>query len=532
MHRCLQSPELRSLILGQLLRLGWLASLVALASCCHELFEPVMALLWRQQRGLRRLVLLLPGSAFADSDRPNSNNSSLLSLSRRVMPPDLKRLRVYAQFVKVLDLDDVQVTPDIIAALAAAFGGEALLPALRRLSWAHADGFGHVLHHLSSPSLHTLHVVLHDDDLESDVQALLSIRRRHSPISNLRLARIPSAEKRELGVAGLSQALHGWTSLRKICLGDGVANSASLSSIASLPNLREASFERLLDDHTFPRSFRALQYLSVGGNSLLPAIHSIKAVESRRIGQLVTSSTAPCHSKEWAALFAAIYEHWDPDTPYRLFISDLPDPCAPSSMPADPLRFSDLRSLIFFNNITAINIDKVGGVALTDEDLWRLARSWPCIQQLHLRGDRTSPPVLRDCTLRGLAPFTRCQHLVALTIEVDATGATLPPQPVADILQRALKTINFGRSPVQSSLVVAAFLTSIFQGLEHVGIQERLGLDGEEAEAEESRRRVWKKVQRALPLFSATRASERRRFDAAEPHKSATLHAKDYLGLE
>jgi hypothetical protein len=60
MHDCLNVDEIVRLLVSGLIACGWKETAVALACCCKKFEDPVLDVLWKEQKGLDVLLATLP----------------------------------------------------------------------------------------------------------------------------------------------------------------------------------------------------------------------------------------------------------------------------------------------------------------------------------------------------------------------------------------------------------------------------------------------------------------------------------------
>ena len=139
------------------------------------------------------------------------------------------------------------------------------------------------------------------------------------------------------------------------------------------------------------------------------------------------------------------------------------------------INSSELRPLVCCRSLEALHIEVSQKFNLSDEDIEKLASSWPCLRTFILKG---KPRELPSMTLRGLAPLARdCPRLERVEVQLDATktAGIAEDTEYDDVENTSLVWFFPGASLCGKTKVVASFLHSIFPFME---IAWRDGEDG------------------------------------------------------
>ncbi|KAJ7358507.1 hypothetical protein DFH08DRAFT_735176, partial [Mycena albidolilacea] len=172
-----------------------------------------------------------------------------------------------------------------------------------------------------------------------------------------------------------------------------------------------------------------------------------------------------------------------------------------------------LFPLFTLTTLTSVTLAGPVGLDLDDATAAEIARAWPQIMSLDLAGS-AFPHVPPRTTLCALLAFARlCPHLWRLSLPINARSVPKwqKAQTAAEArpTQRRLRSLHVGESPVDTSLDVAAYLSSIFPRLERVSAGKEDPRD-EPVRAEVlAGRRKWKAVEAALPVLRKVRVEEK-----------------------
>ena len=172
------------------------------------------------------------------------------------------------------------------------------------------------------------------------------------------------------------------------------------------------------------------------------------------------------------------------------------------------LNLALIQRLAVFTKLASLNLTCWGGFLLNDVGLSDLAQAWPRLEVLALQTKRVMRPV--ECTVRVLVAFARyCPRIRHFGLDFDAGSFTYDPQVTRGIRQGALKSLDVQRSPIKSAHVVAAFISSLFPGLDAISAADNTmdpevdDPEGEDLDEEVERKRAlkWKRVEQLLPLL-------------------------------
>ncbi|KAI5892530.1 uncharacterized protein SCHCODRAFT_02688860 [Schizophyllum commune H4-8] len=190
------------------------------------------------------------------------------------------------------------------------------------------------------------------------------------------------------------------------------------------------------------------------------------------------------------------------------------------------LDFALLQRFVAFNNLTDLTIGCWGGFLLDDDELCRMAQAWPQLEIFTLQTKRVMRPIA--CTILALVAFARyCPRLRYLGLDFNAEPLTYDPTATHGVRQGALRSLEVYRSPIRSARVVAAFISSLFPGVDTVSTANSVsdpGADDPEVryldeDVEKARTKRWRQVERLLPLLKVVRAEGR--LESASPGVAA-----------
>jgi hypothetical protein len=162
--------------------------------------------------------------------------------------------------------------------------------------------------------------------------------------------------------------------------------------------------------------------------------------------------------------------------------------------------------LFEFTDMTILEIDLLGSVALNDGGLIDLAKAWPCLEILKLCEYTTMPDNATGLTLSGLLPLVgSCINLRELAIRVDALNPITDAAQLRNIVPALkLQHLDVSRSPADDATTISYFIKTIFPNLRT--LRDRWNFDGpdwyELDPVEEENRQCWAVIQQELGVRS------------------------------
>ncbi|KAI0754859.1 hypothetical protein C8Q80DRAFT_1141472 [Daedaleopsis nitida] len=197
----------------------------------------------------------------------------------------------------------------------------------------------------------------------------------------------------------------------------------------------------------------------------------------------------------------------------------------------DPMLGEDtLEPLLRLKNLVELNLDLCGPFEVTDDFLITMGSCWPNIKRLELGRSMYSSEHGEKylATFLGLVVIAhKCPKLAVLRVALDPDLKRIPGtlrrnRPGLGVEHDAMRTLKVGRSKIEDSVGVAAFLSDLFPKLIDVEcdwpweeeVEENEDLTEEEREAilaEAIYRTRWQRaVWTLLPKFVRIREQERR----------------------
>ena len=389
-------------------------------------------------------------------------------------------------------------------ALSITIGSQVLLPNVRELHWHDDDSSIFPFIHLcTGTQIHTLKLRLTGPP--AIWNTLLSTLSHQYPfLTRVNLKLYSFCDDRGPAYAkGVEAAVCGWNHLRSLSV-DALSPKA-WTHVATLDMLEDLKFQ--IDFDKFPPDIPQWERCRI-----FPLLRTLK-VTSRTIA----FSTALLTHMQPNQYLTSINLNWSEGSSfsqlYDLF-SAMHDHCHHSSLtsmhvegvlPKEGMGRSHVQPLYLkptfaFSNLTDVFLDFFGSLDLDDESMRDIAMSWPCITCLWLGSSCSGDQDIPSITLLGLMPFAQyCPKLHHLTIQIDAEN--MPEMSLEKLVSsEALGVLNVLDSPLDDSLLVAAFLSDVFPGLKCI-----------DASPHTNYVKGWIQVQDAMSVFVLVRSQERER---------------------
>jgi hypothetical protein len=418
---------------------------------------------------------------------------------------------------------------DFFEALSLSLPGDYLFPNLQELTWSpdSCDGLGSAFHHVRlflAPYIHTLSL----DGIETitDISILSHLARRHPSLKHVIIPyNFPSTidppspwDKATPLISSFVKDLPCLVSLDVPLLDD-----VALAHLAQLPSLNTltigshhpvaSSFQPPAESIPFP----ALTRLT------LPTMVAAISLITRLSGCSLERFTIPCN-KIWPTtdvarqFYSTLATHCSHSSLQRIFIAgDAGDIGKPATLNADQPHIYSIdggviEPLFSFSNLVSVSLSHPLGFDFDDTTILRLARTWPHIKYLTLKGRPRHMP--SRVTLEGLCAFAKhCPNLETLEMTFDATVVPkIRRNGKKRKSQHTLSVLSVALSPIRKPRRVAKFLSAIFPRLTDIEtLYEEILYDRTddedddedvvvEAEVIASYRR-WKVVEEALSEF-------------------------------
>lgn len=177
------------------------------------------------------------------------------------------------------------------------------------------------------------------------------------------------------------------------------------------------------------------------------------------------------------------------------------------ALPVDELAgktitFDALRPLLPFHGLRELSLTPPAGVSLDDVGIEALARAWPRMCSLQLRGSCYRAPPSR-VTLRGLRAVARhCQDLVVLVMPFDASVVPKTDDVPPDAEKGNLQWIDVDDAILVDPAAVAPYLFGVFPQLKIIRTAREDAVS-EVQERAEIQHGLWKMVEKLRPSAMA-----------------------------
>ncbi|KAF8157430.1 hypothetical protein K438DRAFT_1986551 [Mycena galopus ATCC 62051] len=468
-------------------------TLASLARVSRFFSEPALDLLWKHQCTLTHLLVCMSPDLW---DMKHSGRyETYITARRAIEPEDWKRFHVYARRIRTLTISDSKCHDEfdtwspVFEMLAVSRPEEPLFPNLQHLSWTVDMRWSPYVHLCLGPRLESFTFGFFARATELAIIPMLPTR---CPM----LTCIKFEVLWDLDVHCRAQSLmiSQLGHLREITLG-GVNQSAfeHLSRLPTLESLQILNEPEFIPTCSGPRTQR------------FPRLRRLKfrVVSSQFIGAFLdindnwSLTSITCIVKEPAdnaSVYAVLAAKCDHHTLVELILLDFD----PDVLPANSRITIDLlRHLFCFGAMQRVMLAPAAGFDLDDNNIEVIARAWPQVQFLHLRGSAFRCPPSR-VTLAGLRVLARhCENLVSLRISFNASLVPEDDHNLALVQQRKLLSLHVDDGLVVDPVPVAAYILSTFPSLAGVDAIEASYNRAHEFPAY-TLRPLWKEVERLI----------------------------------
>ncbi|KAL1715653.1 hypothetical protein EV715DRAFT_275665 [Schizophyllum commune] len=523
MHRCFHIPEVLTLICEACREptgdndSTWVTSentqsLAALARTCKEVYATAIRCLWQDVTDIAIIAeYTMPGCWMLDLVDDESN-IPLLTPARHITENDLTRFRFYAPFIRKMTFGGSDwpkgLSEDGYLALTMTLAAP-IFPNLTHISWDTAGISLSYIQYFASPSLVSLHIA--GDSLSfGDLHVLRCVQQRCRNVSELDIgcSYILTRGEQQM-ITSFADTISTWNlhslktpfmslNLMRQLAVDPTLRTLHVTNQTPWPG---TSMYHPLESLVLPaQAFSVLTSLVIGAD--IRADRLLTMLESCSFGCLHTLEVYQIMPRVvWRSVLAAVRAaHSSPSTFRRLRLKEVASPGQPRP---PPTQGAALEPLYGFTALEELHLDFEGALHLGEDDVARMAQSWPQLRLLLLPA-RTPPqerPPLH--ALRHLA--ARCPRLRTLGLEVDASEVSLVEAPT-DVRQSALASWYVYASPVGPAGPVGAYLSAVFPELEKIASTGQVPDNDPEEEAPENP--TWRKVQVLVKAFGAIRAHE------------------------
>ena len=482
MHPCLDVDEIVRLIARGLVLSSGRASSVALASCCKNLEDPVLDVLWETQGLLLPLLKTLPGDVW-NPDEDECTVSALtmgaLSLLNDLVSKSFQRLpttlewahfRKYARRMRRLEVS-TNLYSEVLSVLQFCGVDNPVFPNLEFFYiWPLTQAFIPSIPLFLSPRTTTITISFFEIDApKSMVASMITAFPTLCPdLQDVALYSLPEDQMITVGVSRMLLASNRNT-LRRLVV-DSPLTKEAREVVYKLTNLRELSMVIKGDDISLP-----LVVLPNLSNLTIKYDHNdswLRGFHRATFGGL-TSVTFESESEPISDFLEAFESvAFTTSTPatlsaFRFYTSRLWRPNYRSLLP-----FTQLKDL-------QIQFSCGGGCSSTidDDTIADIARAMPKLQTLHLGNGPCQIPT--GVTVKGLATLAYyCPHLSSLSIHFQVaslgppaiTGVTPSGEPAIPREDCALTCLYVGGIPLpeESALVVTLTLLRIFPHISYI----------------------------------------------------------------
>ncbi|KAJ7121920.1 hypothetical protein C8R46DRAFT_1203554 [Mycena filopes] len=521
MHRGWDIPEVLRMILEQVSPNTdpGAKTLSRLARTCHQLLEPSLDALWREQHSFLPLLRCLP-------DVWEDPASDELILDAVVVPESWNRALFYSKRIKRLLLNpfDEALTLEIFEFFSMSVPDEYLMPNLQHLYWNPGDDdiFPFIRLFLG-PSLTSIDIMLSGNI--SRLSLLPLIVCKYPRLAHLKVL-TPKYYDMDSSLVchALSNAIPSLIRLETLHVQriEALPHLASLQTLRSLiiADLNSTTFLKTHANRA-QRPFSALQTLHLYQVSKIAAALSILDVLPPNAGLVdchITSTYAVAKDSVFV-LLSSLRDHCASSTLTALTL-DVSANVATASTQSTRFLADTLRPLLSFLNLSNVNIKSAGYFCLEDDFIMALATAWPRLTSLTLcrgtpRADRHEPP-LTPSILAIRAFAMHCPHLAYLRIPLNGKATSpraddAPHQHRRRCTQTALEKLIVDDAAIDNPqrsewMDVARFLSCTFPRLRVIATTPRREADSAR-DARDDRVR-WQKMEQMLPLLAAVRMEE------------------------
>ncbi|RDB14878.1 hypothetical protein Hypma_016419 [Hypsizygus marmoreus] len=513
MHHCLRIPEIVAQICDQSLSLSWKrgsGTVVALARTCRAFHEPATAHLWYEIDTLIPLVKCMP----ADLWTITGENSQTLVFNRAVFPTDWPRFTKYARHVRRFGFRFwhwIDVSVSVYESLHLAAAGQVLLPHLKELYWSYgrADGALPFICLFMPPNLCTFHISTHTS-LPIIASLVANLSSRYPLLSDVAL----NIHGERDTTSAVSTAVCAWHRLRRLYVTR--LNGDALLHAAKLPELQHISFtsrEGLqFPDTSSISTFPALVDLLLDCDDFSFCVDLLRSMAPGAVLEWISlkAYNAPPPGFGWRDLANALHDTCSHSSPQRITIWDdfeKEDGSEVEDFGEDLMIVTEhLRPLLHFSHITNIDLYSRYGFDLDDTLLRDLAKAWPRLQYLSIKGGPPQGRIPR-VTIASLRILARhCKHLQTITMAFDARLVP-PPKASQRVFSTRLFILDVIGSSISNAVKVAAFLSDVFPRLASVTNCDAIYRRHDE-QPESEMDKKWTEVEHLMRDFAIVRAQE------------------------
>ncbi|KAJ7083491.1 hypothetical protein C8R44DRAFT_862470 [Mycena epipterygia] len=517
-----------------------LRSLASLARTSKLIGGVALDVLWREQDTVMHALKCMPSDAWAET--PGRGKTKIFRLLRSITPADWERPLVYLQRIRTLDC---RFTPalsvETLEAMVHSLPEEFICRNLRSLSWppksSTMDAWAPYLDRFLGPGIESITITLDDSEAQLSILPMLALK-----YPNLKRADIEGPSSSSELCRSLSTFACGLNRIETLNI--ATLNRAAFQHLSHLPSLKclnlYAPEAGDLDTHTIvssippPTSFPVLRYLDFFSTTIEFAIEFLQGLSRCPVQDFDVNTRVLTTKTVTRTFYIALAKHLSHSTLKELSVNGdycefvVPDPDL-DEIEQYAVSGRALAELFCFVNLTLVDLRPPVGFKINDVTAWDMARSWPRIQTLALRActDVHCRPAM---TLKGLVAFaTHCPVLTELGISFNASTIPYSSEKfLAELTvapQMKLRELHVGQSPISQPAAVARFLSATFPNLTKIATEWEythydFDPDDDDDAFIEPRHRKWLQVHDMVPVLTAVRKEERRRWRGISPSSS------------
>ncbi|KAJ7116895.1 hypothetical protein C8R44DRAFT_983272 [Mycena epipterygia] len=512
MHRCLHIREMVDMVFE--FSKSSPRTLAVLARTCTAFQNPALDILWRDQDTLMNLLRCMPSDLFGEEAESGLNGIRTLRLLRPIVASDWDRPRLYVPRVKELisGTSGGVSLAEVLPTLSMCLIDDYLFPNLSALFWWHNTGEFPYIHLFLTSKLTTIGLVC--KNVVSDLSVLSVLPYKCPTLKDVSIfLRNSTREFTTLSSpvkASISMFIHGLLRLEKLNI--WIPDMAALEHVGALPTLRSLTLTTLpvalvLSPSSQMPMFTCLRRLALTAVDVQSATTFLGMCVGARLQSVQVDFTAANTSEQMknfsTALALCRRSH---STLTSLSIDNS------SSTVADVMHTDSLRTLFCFGQLERICIDSMAGFDLDDAAVSDMARAWPCIKSLELRGQNV---VRARATLQSLRMLARhCLRLHTFHMTFDSILPPSTDETQEHVSQKSLTSLNVEDSAIYATLPIARFLSGIFPNLKTICTAREHDDDEDDDELEDHGEeipfhRLWKEVESQIPVLMAVREEGR-----------------------
>ncbi|KAH9922055.1 uncharacterized protein B0H18DRAFT_526381 [Fomitopsis serialis] len=479
MHRALAVPELLRMILDHTGgEQPYLPALLAFALTCHAFLEPALDIIWHFQNGLGHLVECLPEKFWEASESAHSPALMPRKPDKHTTPQDWERFDFYGRRVRELQCGPSRslghmsraISDALFSWLVSSRPHYPLLPTLRKLIWTESRTYGYFgsaqLFFGQQLSVLNIEKRRPSSKYSSNIitPTLQHLPRRSPDVRELTIYVVDGSMDNNQPDPFPDKAFASLQRLESLTLMTSMPMSFSnLADLATLPHLAKLHFKAVFNSllsavpstavhaNTGRLTFPSLSTLSLQSVSMGSSVEFLSACRLPTLKTAFINSNAATDPATIGRVLQLLRERCSPSVLEEIDVTSGLDADIEGEG-AQVVTMESLRHLCEFRRLRSFNLLTEMCIVLDDDAVRELAMSWPRLERLEFWCTAIHPwghPTAT--TLQGLAHFARyCPLLASLMIDVNTSGTdvSLHERPGGGCCNRALRSIDFGQSPL------------------------------------------------------------------------------------